>query len=209
MKGGTPTSDAPALIVVAASAGGFQPMLDIVKALPLDLNASIVVVLHRSPERPFELDKVVRRLTSWPVEWVTPELSIRPGTIYIVPHDLHAQVTADRRFVLTDGHRIRGVRSSANPLLETAAEVYRDRLAAVVLSGGDSDATDGVQSVHRGGGRVIVQNPLTSTVAGMPTHAIATGDVDAVLDAPLIPTESVAFDPCSQADPRILNRRPS
>ena len=50
-----------------------------------------------------------------------------------------------RRAGLRDGIRVRGARSSANPLLETAAPVYGPRLIVAVLSGGDGDATDGVQ----------------------------------------------------------------
>ena len=37
--------------------------------------------------------------------------------------------------------------SSANPLISSAADVFHNRVIAVVLIGGDSDASDGVLAV--------------------------------------------------------------
>jgi chemotaxis response regulator CheB len=173
----------PALIVMAVSAGGFMPMLDILAALPPDLDAAIVVVVHRTSQRPFQLDQVIGRESRWPVAWVRSGMPIVPGTIYLVPHDLHGSVAPDRTFRLLNGRRVRGVLSSANPLLVSAAEVFGSRLGAVVLSGADSDGTDGVQSARRYGGHVIVQDPATAAHPSMPQHAIATGAVDEVLPA--------------------------
>jgi two-component system chemotaxis response regulator CheB len=52
---------------------------------------------------------------------------------------------------------------------------------AVVLTGYDSDGTDGVQTVASHGGTVIAQDQSTSEVFGMPRSAIATGCVSQVL----------------------------
>ena len=90
-------------------------------------------------------------------------------------------VTPGRCFASVDGRRIRHVLSSANPLLDSAAGVYGARLIAVVLTGGDSDATDGVQAVKAAGGTVIVQDPATALIGAMPRAAIETGVVDEVL----------------------------
>ena len=51
----------------------------------------------------------------------------------------------------------------------------------MVLTGSDSDGTDGVQSVKAQGGLVIAQDQATSKAFGMPGSAIATGCVDRVL----------------------------
>jgi two-component system chemotaxis response regulator CheB len=54
--------------------------------------------------------------------------------------------------------KIRHVRCSANPLFTTAAKALDGDVVAVVLSGGNRDATDGVQSVREAGGIVLVQD---------------------------------------------------
>jgi two-component system chemotaxis response regulator CheB len=52
---------------------------------------------------------------------------------------------------------------------------------AVVLTGGDRDATDGIQTVKTCGGIVIAQDEATSRMFAMPRSAIQTGCVDHVL----------------------------
>jgi two-component system chemotaxis response regulator CheB len=73
------------------------------------------------------------------------------------------------------------LRSSANPLLESAAAVFGGRLVAVVLSGTGSDATDGVQTVKAHGGIVIAQDKASSEHWDMPEAAVKSGVVDYVL----------------------------
>jgi two-component system chemotaxis response regulator CheB len=51
----------------------------------------------------------------------------------------------------------------------------------VVLTGYDSDATDGVQAVKLSGGTVIAQDRGSAQTFEMPRAAIATGCVDRVL----------------------------
>jgi two-component system chemotaxis response regulator CheB len=82
---------------------------------------------------------------------------------------------------LRNGRRIRGARSSANPLIESAAGLFGERLIVVILSGGDGDGTDGVQEARQCGGTVLVQDPASARINGMPTSAIATGAASAVL----------------------------
>jgi two-component system, chemotaxis family, protein-glutamate methylesterase/glutaminase len=106
---------------------------------------------------------------------------IVPGVVYVARPDLHLLVTPDCRFEYRDGHRIKFVRSSANPLFESAARVFDGRPVAVVLTGGGSDATDGVQSVRAASGTVIVQDQATSEHWSMPESAIRSGAVDLVL----------------------------
>ncbi len=96
---------------------------------------------------------------------------------------------SDRSAELVDGGRIRHVLSSANPLFSSAAEALGGRVIAVVLTGGDRDATDGVQSVRMGGGVVLAQDEATSANFSMPRSAIETGCVDQVLPlAAIAPT---------------------
>jgi two-component system chemotaxis response regulator CheB len=80
-----------------------------------------------------------------------------------------------------DGQRIKFLRSSANPLFESAAQVLGDRVIAVVLTGGGSDGTDGVQAVKSMGGIIIAQDPEQAQHPDMPLSAIRTGVVDYVL----------------------------
>jgi two-component system chemotaxis response regulator CheB len=181
----TPVSRAspqePWLITMAASAGGIRALKTILAALPQQLPAAIAIVQHRSPTVRSRLDEILSRHSRMPVVIATEGQPVQPGLVYIARPDLHLVVSPDRRFGYHDGTRIRFVRSSANPLLESAAAAFGSRTIAVVLTGGGSDAADGVQSVKAGGGVVIAQDRDTSEIFGMPEAAVRSGAVDYVL----------------------------
>ncbi|HEX2451419.1 MAG TPA: chemotaxis protein CheB [Gemmatimonadales bacterium] len=169
------------LVVLAASAGGIEALGRVLGSLPPTFPVPIAVVQHRSPHAENLLSRVLQRSTLLRVEPARTGQPLRSGTVYVAPADSHLIVSPDRSFGFTDGRKIRFVRSSANPLLESAAEVLGGRVVAVVLTGWGSDATDGVQAVKARGGIVIAQNRETSHSFGMPGAAIATGAVDHVL----------------------------
>lgn len=175
------------LVVIAASAGGIQALQEILSGLPASFPAPIAIVQHRSRHHPDLLARVLGWHTPLRVKLVEESETLRPGTVYVAPPDLHLTVRADRSLALADGSRIRHVLSSANPLFTSAAEVFGGRLVAVILSGLGRDATDGVQGVKAAGGTVIAQNKATSQHFGMPQSAIATGCVDLIL-----PLEDIA-----------------
>lgn len=88
-----------------------------------------------------------------------------------------------------DGHKIKYVHSSANPLFESAAYSLDGRVVAVILTGSGTDGTNGVQTVKGMGGVVLVQDPATTAYSTMPLSAIGTGAVDRVLPLSRIPAE--------------------
>ena len=66
-------------------------------------------------------------------------------------------------------------------LFESAADTYRDRLVAILLSGANEDGARGIASVKARGGLTIVQDPTSAESARMPAAAIAASAVDYVL----------------------------
>jgi two-component system chemotaxis response regulator CheB len=175
-------STEPWLITLAASAGGIEAVRTILRALPPDLPAAVVVLQHRTPRaEPNHLRDVLGRSSTLPVEMAESGELIQPGRVYLARSDSHLTVSAGRRFTYVDGRQIRFLFSSANPLLQSAAAAFTQHLVAVVLTGGGSDATDGVQTVKAHGGCVIAQDPATAEHRYMPAAAVQSGAVDYVL----------------------------
>jgi len=177
----------PWFIGIAASAGGLQALTTVLAGLPQTIPASVVVVQHRMPRQTGVLEAILARGTPLSVTTAMEGEPLRPGVVYVAKPDLHLTIQPNRRFAYTDGTRVRGVLSAANPLLESAAPAFGDRAIAVVLTGAGLDATDGVQAVKGRGGIVIVQDPARAAFVGMPSSAIRTGMVDHVL-----PLEAIA-----------------
>jgi two-component system chemotaxis response regulator CheB len=165
----------------AASAGGIRAIRTLLAALPSDLPAALVVVQHRPPGHEGYLHEVLRGRSGFRVVSAAEGEPLTAGTVYVARSDSHLPVAGDRSFPYHDGTRIRHLRSSANPLFESAAKVFDGPVIAVVLSGGGKNATDGVRGVKAHGGLVIVQDQATSQHWHMPRSAIVSGAVDYVL----------------------------
>ena len=132
------------------------------------------------------------------IKQAEPGEHLNPGNVYVAPADFHLVVAPNRTLQFVDGRRIELLRSSANPLVESAARVLEGHVIAVVLTGSGTDATDGVQEVKNMGGIVIVQDPQQAQHPSMPLSAIRTGAVDYVLPldaiAPLLVRLATAND---------------
>jgi two-component system chemotaxis response regulator CheB len=179
------------LVLIAASSGGVPALRDFLARLPATFPVPIAVVLHRTQAQPVRLTQVLGRASRLPVKTAEEGEPLRDGTVSLAPPRQHLVVRPDRTFHLMDGHRIKYVHSSANPLFESAAYALDGRVVAVVLTGSGTDGTNGVQTVKGMGGVVLVQDPATTAYATMPLSAIGTGAVDRVLPLERIPEELV------------------
>ena len=166
---------------MAASAGGVAAFESVLATLPDDFPLPIAIVQHRSTRDPNLMARVFGRHTPLLVKTAVEGDQMKPGTVYLAPPNAHLMVDSDLRLSLKEGAKIRHVLSSANPLFESAASALPGRVIAVVLTGYDRDATDGVQAVRLSGGTVLAQDQATSKSFGMPGSAIETGCVDRVL----------------------------
>jgi two-component system chemotaxis response regulator CheB len=177
----------PHVVVTASSTGGLAALSTILARLPHTFPAPIIVVQHRGVRQPYFLSGVLARRTQLHVKYAEEGDRLLAGTVYIALPHAHLVVRPDGRLSYSNHRKIRFLRSAANPLFESASEVFGKRVIAVVLTGRDADATDGVQSVKKHGGIVIAQDRATSEIFDMPRSAIGTGCVDHVL-----PLETIA-----------------
>lgn len=169
------------LIAMVASKGGIEAVSQILGSLSPLIPVPVVILIHRGISLPNNQASVLRTRTPLRVRFAEESLRIKPGTVYLAPPHLHLTFDHYRRFALVDGRRICRLRSSADPLFASAAEVFGARLLAVVLTGLGRDGADGVRAVRKHGGMVIAQDQTTSEEFSMPRSAIETGCVDAIL----------------------------
>ncbi|WP_157244948.1 chemotaxis protein CheB [Nonomuraea typhae] len=158
------------LVVVAASAGGVEPLRVLVSRLPPGLRAAVLVVLHVSASAGSALAGILDRsgpLKAMPAEDGTP---IALGEIRVAIPDHHLLVDAGRLH-LTRGPRYNGYRPAADLLFMSAAMDAGPRVSGIVLSGTLDDGARGCAVIERHGGRVAVQDPRQSDFTGMPVAA--------------------------------------
>ncbi|OPZ88252.1 MAG: Chemotaxis response regulator protein-glutamate methylesterase [bacterium ADurb.Bin429] len=169
------------IIALASSAGGVNALMELLAHLPKELPVPIVAVQHIDPRHRSLLADILTRHTALRVKMAEEGDSLEAGAVYLAPPDRHLLVTPERTLTLTRTELVHYVRPSADLLFESVAATYHDRAIAVVLTGTGQDSATGVKAIKSMGGTVIVQDQASSEFFGMPSAAIATGDVDYVL----------------------------
>ena len=173
------------LIAIGASAGGIEALQQLLAALPADLPASIVVVLHTSGRSGSMLPHIFGRATFLKVSHPEDGERLQNGHVYIAPPDFHMLVQGNHIRVL-QGPRENLHRPAIDPLLRSAAVAAGRRVIGVVLTGMLDDGTSGLMVVKAHGGVPVVQDPATAMFSSMPRHAL-----EQVPDARVLPLEQI------------------
>ncbi|WP_121822757.1 chemotaxis-specific protein-glutamate methyltransferase CheB [Halostella salina] len=178
-------------VVIGASTGGPKVVERILRELPPELNARVLVVQHMPASFTSRLAARLDDLSPYDVREAVDGDSVGPGEAVVAKGEYHMRVAPtdgdDLRVRLTEDPRRHGVRPAIDVTMESAAEAVDEGLVGVALTGMGKDGAAGIESIHRAGGTTIAQDEASSPVFGIPRKAIETGAVDAVLDAASIP----------------------
>ena len=200
------------IIVVGASAGGVEALVQLARGLPPDLPAAVFVVLHVPAQGTSVLPQILNRAGPLPAAHPSDLEPVRRGRIYIAPPDHHLLVK-DGRVRVTRGPKENGHRPSVDPLFRTAARNHRNRVIGVILSGNLDDGTAGLAVVRRHGGVSVVQNPEEAHYPSMPRSALDNAGADHVVSLPELPAllvelareevPDVGVDPMAAQEPDV------
>jgi two-component system chemotaxis response regulator CheB len=174
-------------VVFGASAGGIEALSMLLAALPAELPAAVMGVLHLPRDRPSLLVEIFAPMCALPVQEAQDKEHIKPGHVYFAPADYHLLVDTGPSLALSIDEPVNFSRPSIDVLFESAADIYRERLLGIVLTGASQDGAAGLAAIHRLGGRTVVQDPASALVPLMPESARRRSPVDFVL-----PLEQIA-----------------
>ncbi len=176
------------LVCVGGSAGGLDAYIRLLKALPGDLGAAIVIVNHII-HTPTRLHEVLPRFTPMPVELITEKLELSPNRVFIIPSGRDLHVDEDGTFRLEQISKPSGWPDVITVFLRSLATHWEGPLVAVIVSGYDGDGAEALRDIKAAGGLTIAQRPETAKQPDMPQTAIETGNVDLVLSPEEIAAE--------------------
>jgi two-component system chemotaxis response regulator CheB len=165
------------IIVIGASAGGFEALKRLVGDLPADLDAAVFIVWHMAPEVRGVLPQVLNQQNTMPAQHAEDNEPIVFNRIYVAPPDRHLVI--ENGFVrITRGPKENRFRPAVDPLFRSAAYFYGPRVIGIILSGALDDGTAGLWTIKNRGGIAIVQHPSDAEVPSMPESALANVDTD-------------------------------
>ena len=167
------------IVVIGASAGGVQALTAFFKALPADVEAAFLVVLHIPAHSPSRLDQILSRATSLPVVVAEDGEPLVSRRVYVASPDKHLMVTP-QGIRLSRGPKEGRARPSIDVLFRSAAVAFQARVIGIVLSGMLDDGTAGLWAIKDHQGVALVQDPVEALHAPMPQSAIAHVQVDLV-----------------------------
>ena len=166
------------VVVIGASAGGINALIQLVGNLPAGLPIAVFVVIHMSKQS--QADIITNRLqksTAYSCLVAENDTTIEAGHIYLAPADWHLFLKSGKMLLLHGPHENRW-RPSIDVLFRSAAAAYDSCATGVILSGLLDDGTSGMSAIKRSGGICIVQEPSEAEYDDMPLNVINNVPVD-------------------------------
>lgn len=168
-------------IVIGASAGGLYAMISILQPLPANYPLPIMVVQHRAKDERSLLEEVLQQKCLIRIKQADEKEEIKPGIVYIAPPNYHLLIENNGTFSLSYDVPVNYSRPSIDVLFETAADVFKERLLGIILTGANKDGAAGIKKIRTLGGVTIAQDPETADYREMPQAAINTGAIQHIL----------------------------
>ncbi len=168
------------MVGIVASTGGPSALLRILRGLPPDFDAPILIVQHMAPA-----------FTSSFTEWLGAACRISvleprngqrplPGCAYVAPADRH-MILRHGVLALTHDEPVAMQRPSGTLLLQSMAMDLGPAAAGIVVTGMGDDGAAGLSDIRKAGGHTIAESEATAVVYGMPAAAVALGAACEVL----------------------------
>lgn len=169
------------ILLLGGSAGSFKLLFKIAKFLPADLNKAVIIVMHRKRNFASEVEKLFAQNSLMGVKEITDKDKISKKNIYIAPANYHVLIEGDDYFALDVSEPVWFSKPSIDITFESAAEVYKDKCTAILLSGANQDGAAGLLKLRHAGSLTIVQSPEDAEMREMPQEAINVNAADYVL----------------------------
>ncbi|MBT2792864.1 chemotaxis protein CheB [Paraburkholderia strydomiana] len=157
----------------ASGAEGLSDVLHLLELLPRQLNAAVLVTVHRSSDSVSHLRDVLSLSSSLPVEIAVNGATPLPGVCYIGTPRGILTVLDNGCFQLADGSNNRLRNQTIDALLHSLALSHGPAIG-VILSGFLSDGSGGLAAIHQAGGLTAVLDPKRKP-CGMQANAITFG----------------------------------
>ena len=173
------------IIAIGASAGGMEEINSFFDHTPLD-GVSYIIIQHLSPDFKSRMVELLARHSKLVVEQAENGMAVKSNQVYLIPSDKFMTIRKGNLY-LTNKENVKGPHLTINKFFNSLATDYGKKAIGIILSGLGSDGTEGIKAIKKAGGVVMARDPETSEFGSMPSHAIATGLVDFVLEPALMP----------------------
>lgn len=164
--------DKSRILLLGGSAGSFKLLFRLVKLLPVNLNKTVIIIIHRKKNFFSEIEKLFAENSRMLLSEISDKEPLKGNTIYIAPANYHTLVEKDGFFSLDVSEAVWYSKPSIDVTFESVADVYKGQVTAVLFSGANQDGAAGLLKLRQNGALTIAQHPDDAEMAEMPQAAI-------------------------------------
>ena len=167
----TPGHTPAGVVLIGSSAGGPAALAEILKAMPADLRAGIVMVQHMDERFTAQLAQWLDSGSGIPVRAAAEGDRVEPGVALLAARDEHLVLRPGGTVGYTPHPTTGFYRPSVDRLFESALTGWTKPMLGVLLTGMGRDGANGLKGLRDAGHFTIAQDEATSALYGMPKAA--------------------------------------
>jgi two-component system CheB/CheR fusion protein len=180
-----PIADPDYIIAIGASAGGMEEINSFFDHTPLD-GVSYIIIQHLSSDFKSRMVELLAKHSKLLVKEAVDDMMVRCNEVYLIPHNKYMTIQNGKLY-LDNKDKSYTAHLTINRFFTSLAADCGEKAIGIIFSGLGSDGTEGITAIKNAGGMVMARNPENSEFGSMPSHAIATGLVDFILEPELMP----------------------
>lgn len=182
---------APALVAIGASAGGPAAIAALLRGLPKDLPAALVIVQHVDAQFTGGMATWLSEQSALPVRVAVSGDRAIAGRVLLAGTGEHLVMTGPDRFGYTKEPHQAVYRPSIDVFFHSVVKHWRGEAVGVLLTGMGRDGAAGLKALRTKGHHTIAQDQASSAVYGMPKAAAALSAAVEILTIELIASRLV------------------
>ncbi len=167
------------LVVLGISTGGPQALKRLIPQLPADFPVPVVMVMHMPVGYTEMYAAKLNESSNLEVREAAEGDEVKPGCVFLAQAGRHLTLkrNADGKVIThLDARPFSTLhRPSVDVLFQSAAEVYRNRVLGVVMTGMGSDGKQGAAWIKSQGGLIFTEAESSCVVYGMPGVVVEAG----------------------------------
>jgi len=171
------------LVAIGVSTGGPLALQEVIPKIPADFPAGIVIAQHMPPNFTKLLAERLNSISKVEVREAQDGDIVKPGVALIAQggRNLVFEKIPGAKAVKIVDKPDTLYKPSVDVMMESASEVFGDRVLGVIMTGMGKDGLEGLKKVKEKGGYVIAQSEETCVVYGMPKAVVDAGIADGII----------------------------
>lgn len=174
------------LVVIGTSTGGPVALQNVLTQLPANFPLPIVLIQHMPSTFTTAFAERLNSLCQISVLEAKDGDRLRPGIALLAPGGKQLMIVKGGRVKVLPGDERLNYKPCVDITFGSAANVFADRVLAIVLTGMGSDGCEGAKLLKQRGAEIWAQDEATSVIYGMPMAVAKANIVDEVLALPTV-----------------------